>query len=290
MEVPINLFFGEVTETRALLYARAPSPPDLKGAILRGDVTGPRCRTADCLPCTVRFEDKGPGATFLARAVLPDPCCWSPQLPALYDIRVTLERNGEVLAQYEHPLAIRRLGARRPQWVWDGQPYVLRAAKADLRTPAKLEAWREAGVAVVLRELDPEVMREAAECGVPVGIDLQQPAESDVRAIARYGAVCFGILEASGPLALDPRLAAPNVLWLARAPWAARTTSPPEWAHSWLCRAPADAAETAADSRATLPVMLERPTSPLEAAAALAAGGELESAFPPGETVAGYVV
>ena len=79
----LDIFYGELTVNRAFVYARLPRPADDEGLSLVGQVRGPRCSRAQTLPLTSPLVDLGPGPTLLARALVPDPCFWSPDLPAI---------------------------------------------------------------------------------------------------------------------------------------------------------------------------------------------------------------
>src|SRR5687767_12799952 len=94
----LDVFYGDLSVNRAYVYARLPRPVEDAGLSLVGQVRGPRCRLAEMLPASVPLVDLGPGPTLLAQAMIPDPCFWSPDLPAIYDVTVNLLRGTEIIA------------------------------------------------------------------------------------------------------------------------------------------------------------------------------------------------
>ena len=92
----LAIFYGDLTVAQAYVYARLPRPAEDSGLSLVGQVRGPRCLQAETLPVTSPLVDLGPGSTLLARAVIPDPCFWSPDLPAIYDVTLNLLRDQEI--------------------------------------------------------------------------------------------------------------------------------------------------------------------------------------------------
>ena len=69
----LDIFYGDLTANRALVYARLPRPDDGADWKLTGQIRGPRCRTAQTLPATSPLVDLGTGPTLLARALVPEP-------------------------------------------------------------------------------------------------------------------------------------------------------------------------------------------------------------------------
>ena len=94
----LELFFGDASDAVARVYARLPCDETTTGSQLTGELIGPECRFAQTLSARIPFQDRGPGESLLAEAVVPDPCFWTPELPMLYKARI--ERKGpEVVGQ-----------------------------------------------------------------------------------------------------------------------------------------------------------------------------------------------
>src|SRR5262245_45045402 len=120
----LDVFYGDLTVSRAYVYARLPRPADDSGLSLVGQVRGPRCRLAETLPVTSPLVDLGPGPTLLARALVPDPVFWSPDLPAIYDVTVNLLRGTEIVATAKRQIGLRSLGVRGRSLFLNGKRWV----------------------------------------------------------------------------------------------------------------------------------------------------------------------
>ncbi|WP_247004436.1 sugar-binding domain-containing protein [Halosolutus gelatinilyticus] len=59
---------------------------------------------------------------------LDDPDYWTPETPALYDVRVELERDGTVRDRYEEYFGMRSVEARDGRVYLNGEPYPIRGA------------------------------------------------------------------------------------------------------------------------------------------------------------------
>src|SRR5829696_6519128 len=108
----LDVFYGDLTVNRAFVYARLPLPAEVGAWSLAGQIRGPRCLAAETLPVTSPLLDLGPGPTLLARAMVTDPCFWSPDLPAIYDVTVNLLRGTEIVASARREIGLRSLGVR----------------------------------------------------------------------------------------------------------------------------------------------------------------------------------
>ena len=137
---------------------------------LTGKLIGPQCAFAHTLPAHMKFASRqgnlplppgegwGEGAassapkgrskaeTLLAEAVVPDPCCWTPELPFLYRAQLELRRSRvpgvevlrapsgmpdpEVVLQVDCVLGIRRFGVRGKNFYFEGKRFVLRGVSS----------------------------------------------------------------------------------------------------------------------------------------------------------------
>src|SRR5262245_46001615 len=140
----LDVFYGDLTVNRALVYARLPLPADAGPWSLGGHVRGPRCLTAQTLPVTSKLEDLGPGPTLLAKATVTDPCFWSPDLPAIYDVTVHLLRGGEIAATASREIGLRSLGVRGRHLALESKRWVLRGVCTESTHAALPRHWHEA--------------------------------------------------------------------------------------------------------------------------------------------------
>src|SRR3954466_14150724 len=109
-ELPaLDVFFGELTAHRAVVYARLARPADDRELTLAGQVRGPRCLHAQTLPASSTLVDLGPGPTLLTRAIVTEPVFWSVDLPAIYDVTVQLHRGANLIASARREVGLRAL-------------------------------------------------------------------------------------------------------------------------------------------------------------------------------------
>ena len=289
----LDVFYGDLTVHRALVYARLPRPASEGAWSLAGTIRGPRCLHAQTLPATARLIDQGPGSTLLAQAILPDPCCWSPDLPAIYDLEVQLLRGGEVVATERRELGLRRLGARGRDLFLDGKRWVLRGVSTFSTTEQLPRFWHDASAAYVCDDSNSERLLEASQWGALAIVHLDygaDEAEGRLRDLARYPGAAIAVIMNSLPANFEKSRVAPNLLL---AEWfkffdAESVVSP--WADLLFV-----AADEAEDIRAALavpkPVVAARYLDPpLPLAEARAACDTLQRDLAPLGQFAGYVV
>jgi hypothetical protein len=291
----LDVFYGDLTVSRAYVYARLPGPVE-SGYSLVGQVRGPRCALAQTLPTTSPLVDLGPGPTLLARATVPDPCFWSGDLPAIYDVTVNVLRGTEIIATERREIGLRNLGVRGRYFAVDAKRWVLRgihAASAASKDPAD---WHAALGVLVLPSAHPrrdQWLAEASRGGTIAAVVVEARAAefaSLLRQLARFPAV--SLVAARGSLPPDFRLTdhAPNLLLaqvfgrgdpLTIAPWAQVA-----WAQAVDPLLLARVAELA-----EVPVVADRPLpSPLPIDTARAACDVLQRDLAPSGQFAGYVV
>lgn len=178
----LELFHGEATVRLARVYAQYPT---LTGCTLTGYLSGPHCLHSSTLPTTIAFRDKGPGATLLAEAILPDPCFWSPEVPALYTAQIELRRGSEVLATVQRSLGLRAISIRGKSFYSEGRRVVLRGAHQQAVQPTELLAWRDAGATMLVDNPSTALCDEASRVGVFLLAKLSQAEAQDTANVAR---------------------------------------------------------------------------------------------------------
>ncbi len=213
----LDVFHGELSPARAAIYARLPDLHGVAGLLLSGEVRGPRCLYSQTLPSSYPLKDVGPGQTLLSRAMLTDPCYWSPQTPHIYDVRVELRQGSDVVASETRQIGLRPLGVSGRFLTWESKPWVLRGVELSKSTPqAAIASWRDHSLVLLSADLDDQQLRDASEQGIlcccPIGT---QSASLDdvtrkVRRLARFPAVAI-IAVPSQSIANVAQLA-PNIL------------------------------------------------------------------------------
>lgn len=213
----LQVFYGEATAARARVYARAARRPEHAGCRLTGRITGPHSALGATLSATVPLRDLGPGATLLAEAVLPDPCFWSPDSPASYEVEVTLhDADGQTLATATRHLGMRALGARGASFYLEGKRWVVRGVDRRCDPTASVEAWRVAWAALLVTSPDEELCRQASEQGVLVVAWITGTSEDAVAELDRlshWPAVGMAVIDCQEPCdQASLTAAAPNIL------------------------------------------------------------------------------
>jgi len=199
----VEVFFGQVTPSEARVYLRLPralAERNVAEAVLHG----PGCRLAHTLPARIPFRRLS-GEPWLAEAIVPDPCCWTPQQPYRYDVSVSFADEAAPLVI--ESWGIRPLARRGRDLLLAGRRWVLRAAAmpGSLGMP-DWPAWREAELAMMVpaKRLTEEALRAAGEWGVLIVADLADLADTpsdalaEVRRLARWPAVGIAILPGEG--------------------------------------------------------------------------------------------
>jgi hypothetical protein len=115
MQDEISITVGDVNDVEAHVYARysgaagQPSDTSASGRILmEGTLRGPYCKNARTLPAEIAFRDLGPKEIGVARAIVPDPCVWSPELPHFYELHVEARWGEQIIAAYDGTIGLRR--------------------------------------------------------------------------------------------------------------------------------------------------------------------------------------
>jgi hypothetical protein len=194
----LDIFYGELTATRALIYARLPRPADDTGLSLSGQVRGPRCLHAQTLPLTAPLIDLGAGPTLLARAVIPEPSFWSPDLPSIYDVTIQLRRGTQTIATARREIGLRSLGVRDRHLVLEGKTWVLRGVSSASTTATLPRHWHDNSAVFIMADASLESLDEASQWGALVVVPVAEEGANAVhrlRQLARYPAIAIAILE-----------------------------------------------------------------------------------------------
>jgi hypothetical protein len=114
MQSEIIITVGDVSDVEAHVFARyspastqASGAPSSEPVLVRGTLRGPFCETARTLPAEIPFRDLGPAQISVAKAIVPDPCVWSPELPHLYQVDVEARQGERVLGEYHGKIGLR---------------------------------------------------------------------------------------------------------------------------------------------------------------------------------------
>ena len=202
----VEIFTGQTTPTESRVYARLASDDLPDGCTLGGSIYGPSCEYARTLPAKISLRDLGDGDGLLAEAVVPDPCCWTPRLPYLYELTVRLCRGDEVLAEVQRRFGIRTLAARGRDLLLEGKRFVVRggggwwlsAAKPQQFDDREPRSWHDSAMAMLVDAPSDELCRRADTSGVLLIARLAAPsadAAKQLRRLGRFASVAVVILD-----------------------------------------------------------------------------------------------
>jgi hypothetical protein len=172
----LDLFHSAPSPDRVTVYARLREPPADGRYALRGTIRGPHCLYSTTLQTTADFKDAGPGETLLAKALVVDPCYWTPELPFLYDVEVELLREGKVTARARREFGMRDLAVRGRFLYLNGKRFVPRGVTSwqlDRRFPTVDAAvLHDEGCVVFAQEISEAFFATASRLGVFVILEI----------------------------------------------------------------------------------------------------------------------
>ncbi len=288
----LALFLGSASVQSARCYARCPRPDEGRAWRLEGTVRGPFSTRARTLPATTTWSDTGYGPTLMATALIPDPCYWTPDNPALYDVQLRVLDGSREIGGIRRMFGLRRLGARDRSFRFESHRWVLRGISRFLihspfpasahpvpmndermRNAWEAAPWRDQQAALVASRLtDDECERAQRDGRVLVAwVRLDQAGwQNELRRLSRSAAVAFAIL-AGQPTADDapasdmvesPRVLAPN-LCLLQAFSSHQSVRPSDWAHGVVVEPEDDPVAFARRTQSCgLPIVAYRPFVP----------------------------
>jgi hypothetical protein len=294
----LAVFFGDASSAEARVYARLPMTSELAGCRLTGYVVGPSNAYTQTLSAKLPLVDRGPRASLVAEAIVPDPCGWTPASPFQYRVDVELRRGTTTVAKTSRMVGIRALGALGKQLIYEGRSWSFRAASRHLLPSASAALWRNAGLAVVIDDkdgtpFDESFFEEASRLGTLLALRTSRK-DSDLRSkvdqMARFPCAAIVIVTAAIEVDAETRSQAPNVLWAQQF----ADEEPIEiatWASLAVCEGRSVAEIVERSRSCQVPVIPFRPASSVatihEARAAIA---ELESDLAGLGDFAGFIV
>lgn len=301
----LSWHFGRVTSLTAELLVRLHvaerKPP---AEVLTAAVSGPRSLRARTLETTVSMspvDDDG----LLWRAVLEDPCFWTPGEPYLYAAQFELRSDDGRPQTLGQPLGVPVLVARGDKLELEGKNWVVRGAQIS-NAAAALAACRDSSTALYVDDPNDALCHEASRQGVLLIANLcdlpererESPdrAQAALRRLARWPATGIVLLPNQVQLSATLRGETAHVI---RGAVFDASSRPPDWAQL-LVVAAADVvkARTVAAGRAVMvrsrPLPPEHARSSDEPALAVARARQscdsLQAELAPVGQFAGYLV
>ncbi len=221
----IELFHGRLNPASAHVYAQLTGPEASGGYALSGFIRGPQCLFSTTLPATLKFTDAGPGESLLANVIVPDPCFWTPTVPALYEVQLQLRQGDKVVAEAQRNFGLQAIAPRGRFFYEQGKRFVLRGVAAtnafDLTAANSpdLLPWRDAGAALLAVNPTNALCEEASRVGVLLVacISAKQNLVEEVRRLAQFAAVTLIAIRGAPTIDKTLRIAAKNTMlarWL----------------------------------------------------------------------------
>ena len=165
----IRIFPGRVSDTTAQLYVQAEVSEAADEYRLSGRINGPHIHNAHTLPASIPFKDLGPGETVLVATVIPDPCVWTPDCPALYDLSLDLVTTaGEVVKRIQTKTGISSFGVYRNSFYLNAKRFVPRLIHESFVGTHSFDELREARLGVFANEPSEDMLLESSRLGVPL--------------------------------------------------------------------------------------------------------------------------
>lgn len=257
----IDVFYGRVTRSSAQVYVRVGSLKGGEAWSISGKVRGPNARGTRTLPTTVSLRDMGQGDTLLASCAIPDPACWSWQLPCTYDVTIELRHDGDLRHTINRSLGIRFFGASGDDLRWEGKRWVFRGVASQEIDCEQVEDLSDNVGAIVTRDPADELLEQTSLLGVLIAAEVTgDDLTNELRRLGSWPSAAMAILPNYTPISQEIRAAAGNMLLAVRVN--PDTSQPPaEWAEVVFCDAEDINAFKSATCNLEVPVIAERQLS-----------------------------
>jgi len=198
----IRIIPGQVSDTTAQLYVQADVSDSADGYALSGVIDGPHLHNAHTLPATIRFRDLGPGDSVLVETIVPDPCVWTPDCPALYDLSLDLSNSqGEVVEQFRRKTGIPSFGVYKNSFYLNSKRFVPRLIHEDLLGSHSLRDLGEARLGLFVKSPAEDLLLDSSRLGIPL---LVESPLADLDVLSTWPSVC-GVLLVEKTLAEEDK-------------------------------------------------------------------------------------
>ena len=299
-ELPLQweLFHTQADQHLAQVYVRLRSEAALQpyweaGWRIEGDLYGPHCSRSHTLPAHYRLSDQGSGPTLLARAPLPDPCFWSAEIPALYQVTLHLCKDGAIQLQQETSFGLRSISVQNQQIKLAAEPAALQAIHIDKLQDWSADACREQSMALIIDQPDKALLQQASQLGVWI-IAILSGDEAEIfqqlSQLVSSPAVCIGIIRGTVNDSQRLRDIAPNLLL---GQWIDKPSDLPasDWSQLLFCEFTSTDHFSNYSEGCSVPIVAVRSTHGSHAVKeAVAACQQLKKELIPVEQLAGYAI
>ena len=219
----LDIFNGDITSLRTSVYVRAtlPANSDLQRFELYGTIDGPYSDYSQTLPAKYELHDCGPGESLLAKASVPDPCVWTPDMPNRYRLEFELHRDGQSIETGTREFGMRDLATNQRSILLAGKRTVIRGIDYERVSFTELSQWRDTACAMLVTDPDESLCKMASRTGITIvaHVTVTDNLEERVRKIAAHPSVAVVWLS-KGCKDRNWRQLVPNVLIARSYPYA----------------------------------------------------------------------
>ncbi len=230
----LEVFYGDTNECVASVYARLMIATNATDYSLNGQIKGPNNAFGQTLSSTTSLSDLGPGLSVLAKASVPDPCFWSPESPALYELAVELRHGGQVVEATSREFGIRMFGRRDRDLFSNSRRWVCRGVlKRGPQDFDDLSQYRENSMVIVREQPEDSLCKATSRQGVmlvPLLCGDEKQILRDLKRVARWGSVGMAMIRPSGTVDGDKLLSTALNILLVEVNTSPEPIKPADWA------------------------------------------------------------
>ena len=214
-----DLFHTQADAHLGQVYARLSANVDLQpywqaGWRIHGQLYGPHCSRSHTLPAKYSFIDQGSGTTLVARVNLPDPCFWSAEIPAIYQVTLQLTGPGHPIKK-EASFGMRSIPIKGRKFFWNTEPWIVKATSANQLSDWTADQCREQSLALIVDRIEESLLEQASQLGTWVIAIVQGDQTAicqQLVELARWPAVCMAVVDGTPSDSDALKSAAPNLI------------------------------------------------------------------------------
>jgi len=165
-----QLQFSVDKQTESAAYALLKPSAGSVIRSLAGNLNGPHCQFARTLPADFALAETKSGLTV---GQVIDPCYWTPALPFLYDMQLTMQMHDEREIEQSAKVGLRRWECSGKNFRLESRRFVLRGAGCDQLTEENAAQARAAETALLVDHYDQSSFGIADYVGVLLILDLR---------------------------------------------------------------------------------------------------------------------
>jgi len=184
MHYQFQFTVSEQTESSARVFLEFPTEAGNRS--LTGKLVGPHCEYARTLPAEFSFAEFSPPDIGIFSDLnrpkyttqVIDPCYWTPELPFLYDLQVSLQMENGQNVEYQAKIGLTRWECHWRNLRLESRRIVLRGASIEQPSTDSIPAARAANTALLVDRYDRTFCDVADQIGVIVCLDLRTAGDS----------------------------------------------------------------------------------------------------------------